>query len=167
LNKYYTPQQLAYFIYDNNLNLIETNKLIEELYHKEYAFIDSKYYNEKNLFKKNTNRYVYFLLFEEEFKQEIMKEKNNNYLDEFTEFIKIASNFFIITRLTLIFDKQYLRIKLRTLLRLYGYKRKTSSIISEFHDNFIFYHLETYHKKDLKDISEFELDDWITIKLKL
>ncbi len=165
MSEYYTPQQIAHFIAEGNLDIQTTNQIIQEIFQKEYPFIHPKYQNNQQQFQKETETYTNFITFKKEFENELKKEKTNDYINQYKEFLKIQPNFFITTRLTLLYIKKHRIIKLRTLLKLYGYKTRKSNIILKFHDNIIFYHLKTYHKDEQKDISQFELDEWITFKL--
>lgn len=163
--EYYSPQQVAYFVVKEDLNIKSIIELVQEIFRKEYSFIDFKYQKNEKLFYEETLMYINFLTFKEEFDNETKKDKQNDYLEKYKHFNQIQPNFFLITRLMLLYTKKYRRIKLRTLLKIYGYKRRKINIISKIHDTLIFYHLTTYHKNDQKDISEFELDEWITIKI--
>ncbi len=65
----------------------------------------------------------------------------------------------------LLFNQKHRIIKLRVLLKKYGYKSRVPQIMLKFRDNILFYHLKTYHKGEERDIFDFELDDMITFRL--
>ena len=127
--EYYTPQQVAYFVVEEDLDIKSTIDLIHEIFLKEYSYIDYKYRENEEIFQKETLTYTNFITFKQEFDNEIRKYKQNDYLDKYKHFIHIQPNFFLITRLMLLFTKKHRRIKLRNLLKLNRNKRRKSNII--------------------------------------
>ena len=76
--------------------------------------------------------------------------------------------FFKMKRLQIIYlNKQdYVRMKLRTLLKTYGYKRRTQEFLKYFRECMMFYHMQIYLCGNEKcDIGEIGLDDMITIRV--
>ncbi len=57
------------------------------------------------------------------------------------------------------------RMKLRTMLKNYGYKRRSDSITARLRDCMMFYHIQTYLKGEECDIRKISLDDMITFRL--
>ena len=168
MTEHYTPQQVAYFLYEENYDLIKLNQTITKIYREEYPFIKQKYQKNEDLFLEETLKYYSYFTHKEEYKKQIQKGTDlKNHLNKYEEFINnFSPNFFLITRLMLLSSKHKHRIiKLRTLLKKYGYKSRASHVILNFRDNIMFYHLKTYKKGEEEDIFEFELDDMITFKL--
>ena len=63
-------------------------------------------------------------------------------------------------------DLKYVRIKLRTLLKHYGYKRRSDKIMSHIRDCIMFYHIQPYLKGEKEcDIKDISLDDMITFRV--
>ncbi len=61
----------------------------------------------------------------------------------------------------------YVKIKLRTLLKQLGYKRRSDKLVMELHEMFQCLDLVLYKKGGvLSDISEFSLDEFMTIRLR-
>lgn len=60
----------------------------------------------------------------------------------------------------------YVRMKLRTLLKSYGYKRRTQDLLKYFRDCMLFYHIQTYLRgKEECDIGEIGLDERIILRV--
>ena len=168
MTEHYTPQQVAYFLYKEKYDLIRVNETIKSIYKKEYPFIKEKYQKNEDLFLDETLKYYSYFTYEKEYEKQ--KEKGidlKDHLKKYEEFINnFSPNFFLITRLMLLSPEHNHRIiKLRTLLKKYGYKSRAAYIMVDFRDNIIFYHLKTYRKGEEEDILEFELDDMITFRL--
>lgn len=76
--------------------------------------------------------------------------------------------FFKMKRLQILYlnNQDYVRIKLRTLLKVYGYKRRTQELLKYFRECLMFYHMQTYLRgKEECDIGDISLDDMITIRV--
>ncbi len=168
MTEYYTPEQVAYFLYQEKYDLLTLNETINNLYKKEYSFIKEEYQKNEDLFLEETLKYHSYFTYKKEYeKQKEMGIDLEDHLKKYEEFINnFSPNFFLITRLMLLTPEHNHRIiKLRTLLKYYGYKSRVAHVILNFRDNIIFYHLKTYRKGEEEDIFEFELDDRITFRL--
>lgn len=76
--------------------------------------------------------------------------------------------FFISLRLRMIFldSQDYVRMKLRTMIGYYGYKRRTVELTAYLKDCLMFYHIKTYTRGENPcDIREIALDDMITFRV--
>jgi hypothetical protein len=76
--------------------------------------------------------------------------------------------FFMFLRLRIKYanSQDYIRMKLRTLLSHYGYKRRSQALVEHIRDCMMFYHVQSYLRGDvLCDIREIELDDMITFRV--
>ena len=76
--------------------------------------------------------------------------------------------FFKMKRLQILYldGQDYVRMKLRTLLKAYGYKRRTQKLLKYFHECLMFYHMQTYLRgKEECDIGEIGLDEMIIIRI--
>ena len=63
-------------------------------------------------------------------------------------------------------EEDYVRMKLRTLLKAYGYKRRTQELLKYLRECMMFYHMQTYLRgKEECDIGEIGLDEMITIRV--
>lgn len=76
--------------------------------------------------------------------------------------------FFKMKRLQILYldGQDFIRMKLRTLLKAYGYKRRSQELLKYFRECLMFYHMQTYLRgKEECDIGEISLDDMITIRV--
>ena len=76
--------------------------------------------------------------------------------------------FFAIMRLRILYtrEKEYIRMKLRTLLKFYGYKRRSDALVAHMERCMIFYNIQSYLKGyELCDIKDIDLDDMITFRV--
>lgn len=60
--------------------------------------------------------------------------------------------------------KNYSRIKLRTLLSAYGYKRRSKFFIDYVKKCLAFYKIQTFWRGEICDVAEINLDDMITFR---
>jgi hypothetical protein len=78
------------------------------------------------------------------------------------------SKMFIEMRLKMLFigNQDYIRMKFRTLLDRYGYKRRTAALLTYIHKCLYFYHIETYLRDNTPcKIEDVKLDDMITFRV--
>ena len=83
------------------------------------------------------------------------------------DFYNIRS-YFMELRLRIVFldNQDFVRMKLRTLLRDHGYKRRTTGLNAYLKQCMYFYHIETYVRGgDTCDIENISLDDMITFRV--
>ncbi len=76
--------------------------------------------------------------------------------------------FFAIMRLRILYtrEKEYIRMKLRTLLNYYGYKRRSDAIVAHMERCLISYRIQPYLRGyELCDIKDIDLDDMITFRV--
>lgn len=76
--------------------------------------------------------------------------------------------FFKMKRLQILYmdGQDYVRMKLRTMLKAYGYKRRTKELLKYFRECLMFYHMQTYLRGNVEcDIGEIGLDEMITIRV--
>lgn len=76
--------------------------------------------------------------------------------------------FFKSMRLRILYrnDRGYERMKLRTLLSAYGYKRRSSYIVRYIKDCLLFYHIQTYLRGNVDcDVEEISLDDMLIFRV--
>ena len=170
LRTYYTPENIAYYCYENNLIIKQLFSLIDVIYEKEFIFIQPEYKYDKESFITRLMNYLSFLADKEEYLKEINEVKNYykelNIALNTVEETSTLDYFFIKTRLDLVFfNVSYKRIKFRTLLKKYGYKRRSSKFKSRIIKGMIFYHIKGYCNHVEININTIDIDDTITFKL--
>ena len=62
-------------------------------------------------------------------------------------------------------EKNYSRMKLRTLLSAYGYKRRSKELVAYLKNCLSFYHIQTSYHGKICDVAEINLDDMITFRV--
>ena len=148
---------------------------LDKLYQYEYEFMHPVYKRDKKGFISDVLYWTDYLVDKEKLDREFpVVEKEYHATGKRFERDYTVSDyanfdlFFIMLRLRLIYDceKEYTRMKLRTLLKHYGYKRRSEAIMSRIHDCMMFYHIQTYLKGEQEcDIKDISLDDMITFRL--
>ena len=93
-------------------------------------------------------------------RQFVIAEKMSDYPD--------IDLFFMIMRLRLLYvsGQGYTRMKLRTLLKHYGYKRRSAAITKHIQDCLSFYRIKSCLRGGQEcDVKEISLDDMITFQI--
>lgn len=62
-------------------------------------------------------------------------------------------------------SQDYVRIKLRTLIKAYGYKRRTQELLKYFCECLMFYHMQAYIREEECDIVKIGLNEMIIIRV--
>lgn len=176
MSKYlYTAQDVALFFDYSDLKLSFEKKIKEDLWQRRKLVLDPKYRENKNELIKEISK-CRELSDYKEYKNELdiinrifkelgseykisKLEYDSNYIEAFFRFIKL--------RLTYTENCLFIRIKLRTLLRNFGYKRRSVVLVNDIKRSMKALKLEAY-LRDYQpcDIADIELDDVIIIRLK-
>lgn len=158
---------MAYYFIENDYRIDKQYKAINRLYEIDYPFISLKYKKDKKRFKIDVQEMIEYLTDNEEYNKEeqtVQKDYEQlgiNYKNLSEE--DLIDYYFMTVRLDCILEnKKYSRKKLRTLLKTYGYKRKSNKIINHIKDSLLFYHITGYVNKEEINISEVNLDQMIT-----
>lgn len=167
-NLFYSPFDLAVIISSMNFGLQKENELINFIWENEQNFIQPKYRNSKRKFVLNIYYWTNYLNNKADIDLEFPAVKNDmiSVGAEIAEsqYISNFSNidlFFKSLRIRIIFDnkKGYVRIKFRTLLRQYGYRRRSERLVD-------FYRLKPYLHGGVEcDIRTVDIDEMIIFKL--
>ena len=148
--------------------------------------IDRKYYNTLDIlpyYKGNKRAFISDVLYFEDYlidKEKLDKEfpvvkkdikasgRRFDIEEKMSEYPEIDL-FFMIMRLRLLYvsGQGYTRMKLRTLLKHYGYKRRSAAITKHIQDCLTFYHIQTCLRGGQEcDVKEISLDDMITFRIR-
>lgn len=176
MSKYlYTISDIA--IYFNNVDLPHSmeNKILEQLWEDRNKVLELKYRKNKNSFykcvRKETEKYLLDANDNEiDSINRMLKDTGSNFIidNSFAEEYVIEA-FFRVIKLKLAYtdDVNNVKMKLRTLLGYFGYKRRSDQFIKSVKRTFKALGLVTYLKGyELCDISLIKLDDMIMIRLK-
>lgn len=168
---FYTAIDVACII--NNFDFTESfsSELIYKLWNEEKNFLASEYrddYRKWFLDIRYWSNYFYDkVTFDKEFPAvqkdcgDLLEEKNfledNFNLDLFFKSLRI--------KILYIGEKNYSRMKLRTLLSAYGYKRRSKEFVAYVKKCLAFYHIQTNFHGEICDVAEINLDDMITFRV--
>ena len=174
-NLYYSPFDLAVIISSMNFGLQKENELINFIWEYEQDFIQPEYRNSKRKFVLNIYYWTNYLNNKADIDLEFPAVKNDmiSVGSEIAEsqYISNFSNldlFFKSLRIRIIFDnkKGYVRTKFRTLLRQYGYRRRSERLVDYINTCIDFYRLKPYLRGGVEcDIRTVDIDEMIIFKL--
>ena len=157
----------------DNLDLSErrANELINRIWNEDRSFLLANYRNNYRQWILDVRYWSHYLYnkvtFDEEFPA-ILSDCNDSLDDRL--FIENDFNFDLFfksirIRILYIGEKNYVRMKLRTLLSNYGYKRRSKEFINYVKNRLMFYHIQTSFHGEICDVSEISLDDMITFRV--
>lgn len=176
MSKYlYTATDIG--IYFNNADLPHSkeNKILEQLWEDRHKILDLKYRKNRAFFCKSVRKEM----------EKYLLETNNCEIDSINKILEdIGSSFtldtsfneeyqveafFRVIKLKLIYtdDINNIKMKLRTLLGYFGYRRRSQQFVDNVKRTLKALGLITYLKAyELCDVSMIKLDDMIMIRLK-
>ena len=176
MSKYlYTPKDIAIFFNYSDFRKSDEKIVREDLWENRNMVLEPKYRKDKKKFINEISKYMVILSLKE-YKKELeeiniifeelgseyemnLLEREEYYVEAFFRFIKL--------RLTYIENCSFIKIKLRTLLRNFGYKRRSENIVENIKRTMKSLRLECYLRDyQLCDINEIDIDDTIIIRLK-
>ena len=172
---YYDAYLIAYYILSRDMGSKKMLDFLNRIYVEENEFLHPDYKSNKKAFISDVMYCMDYLVDKEELDKEFpVIEKDfkvtgrsfdrERYTSEFSG----MDMYFAWMRLEILYtlDKDYVKIKLKTLLARYGYKRRSPIINEQLRDCVMFYHLQPYlrggEECDLRDIS---IDDMVTFRI--
>ena len=176
MNKYlYIPQDIALYFSISDFTLSDEKKIRDDLWERRDRVLAPKYRKDKYYFIKQIAelRIQYEdndLHNEVQVINKVLKEIGSSYelgekafdenrIEAFFRFVKL--------RLTYTANCSYVRLKLRTLLREFGYKRRTAGLVCDTNRSMKALKLESYLRNyERCDIGDIKLDDMIMVRLK-
>ena len=170
----YSPSYLAEIIYDLDLAERTVNHLLVQIWENERCFLFAEHQRDKKKFIKDVMNETNYLFHCDDIDAEsnaVNRDLNAIGSDELeydTEDFNYISKMFIEMRLKMLFigKQDYIRMKFRTLLERYGYKRRTAALLTYMHKCLYFYHIETYLRDNTPcNIEDVKLDDMITFRV--
>ncbi len=171
---YYTPLDIATIIGGMELGAKGEAHLLDLIWEKDRAFIAPKYRKSTRRFFLQTAYWSYYLhdkaFLDSEFpvvQKELWLSQGTITEEQYiSEYLGIEL-FFKSIRIRILQNEQrkYVRIKLRSLLRQYGYKRRSPQLLAYLNSCLLFYHLQPYLKGDEKcSLEDVNIDDWIIFR---
>lgn len=175
MNSYlYKPKDLAWLFENSNFYLKYENEVLDDIYNKRSYLLPEEYKYNRNKFEKD----IYDIIYKNDKDISLEIGKVNSDLDDIGSSFCVKYDeededsvecFFYRTFLKLFYDPncKLKKIKLRSLLEKFNYKKRTSKIVEKINNLLKELGMEIYVKNRQKfDISSINLDDSIIIKLK-
>ncbi|MCX4299601.1 MAG: hypothetical protein OSJ73_21725 [Lachnospiraceae bacterium] len=172
---YYDSFDLACIIHSQDLGTRTAGVMLEKVWNQDNLYLNPYYRTNLRSLYLDVYYWIDYLcdkpLIDREFpsiQKDFMsfgKEVNEGAF--VTDFFDIDL-FFKMKRLQILYldGQDYIRMKLRTLLKAYGYKRRTQELLKYFRECLMFYHMQTYLRgKEECDIGEIRLDEMIIIRV--
>lgn len=172
---YYDPFDLACIIHSQDIGVKEAGKILKKIWRQDNIYLIPYYRKNLRQFYLDTHYWTDYLadkpVIDEEFPS-IQKDFRSfgGKVEEagfITDFFDIDL-FFKMKRIQILYlnGQDYVRMKLRTLLKVYGYKRRTQELVRYFRECLMFYHMQTYLRGKIEcDIGEIGLDEMITFRV--
>ena len=171
---YYDSYSVAYFIVSQEMGTKTQMEFLENLYEQEYEFLHPIYKGNKKDFISDVLYWTDYLVDKEKLDKEYpVVEKDfkatgrqfirENMMSDYPE----IDMYFMHMRLRILFveSQGFVRMKLRTLLKHYGYKRRSARLNEHLNYCMIFYHIQPYLKDyEQCDIRDVDLDDVIIFR---
>lgn len=170
----YDAKTLAGIIINRDMSISRSQKFLDDVweYEKEYLYVEHRFSKKQFIF--DVMDEVDYLQNKKAIDKEIKSVNRDfeaigsecRYCSE-DEYYDIRS-YFMELRLKIVFldNQDFARMKLRTLLRDHGYKRRTAGLNSYLKQCMYFYHIETYVRGgEACDIEDISLDDMITFRV--
>lgn len=168
---FYTALDLACIINNWDLTVKDSAELIQKIFHHDNVFLAAKYKNDYRKWFLDVRYWSDYLGDKVTFDKEFLAiQKDCGGLLDDTNFVNDDFDldlFFKSLRIKLLYidEKKYSRLKLRTLLSVYGYKRRSKEFIAYVKDSLKFYHIQTSLRGEICDVAEINLDDMITFRI--
>lgn len=171
----YDSYSIALFAVSQDMGSRRLMEFMEKIYTEEYSYLHPDYHENKKMLFSDTLYWVEYLIDKETLDAEFpavqkdfittgRKFEEENVMSEYPDF----DLFFMFLRLRIKYtnSQDYIRMKLRTLLSHYGYKRRSNALVGHLRDCMHFYHIESYLRGDvLCDIRDIDIDDMITFRI--
>lgn len=167
----YNAFTLASYIVEHNLGIREQYKFLHAIYREENAFLLHKYQNNEKLLNDEIRYVINMVYLNNDYCSNTlsMPEYDENEVALHEKLMEMLSvdNVFQNIRLEIKYGlaRMHKRMKLRTLLDLYGYKRRSDSIVRHMYEQMLFYHIGAFRNGEYVDIWDVPLDAMLTFKI--
>lgn len=170
---FYNAYAIAYYTVAVDMGIRKIPEFLEELHRYDYAYLPQEYRDDKKKFLSDVLYLTNYLVDKDKLDAEFpVVVKDLNVIGKKSDLLTLSDYteidlFFMIMRLRIVFsdNRDYVRMKLRTLLKNYGYKRRSEIILSHIQFCLTFYHIQPYLKGgEPCDIGEIDLDDMIIFR---
>ena len=172
---YYSALDLATIISSQNLCCQEESRMIDMIWEGENKLLDSKYQNDKKRFILDVYYWMHyfyekpildreFFVIQKDFEQSNCTVQVQQYMSDYSD----LDLFFKNIRIRILYGKgnNYVKIKLRSLLKQYGYKRRSPLLLQHINECLRFYHLKVTLRGGVPcNIEEVGLDQMLIFRV--
>lgn len=168
----FAPNDLAVYFLISDFPVSEEKRILESLWEQQNSAILPKHRTSKKLFRNSVynDLAMYDCTLDElDELNLLMQDMHYCYVDGSVNEQGVIEGFFKIIKLQLTYtpNTDFRKIKLRTLLGRFGYKRRSANLISYIDEALKSLRLVTYLRGYVPcDIAEIKIDDTIIIRLK-
>jgi hypothetical protein len=172
VNYLFMPIDIAVYFVISNFPVSEEKRILESLWNGHNSTISPEYRTNKKLFRNSIyNDLAEYDCTDDELDELnlLMQDMDYRYFDDSSKEQSIIEGFFKIIKLQLTYtpNMEYRKIKLRTLIARFGYKRRSANLIDYIDDALKSLGLVTYLRGYVPcNITEIKLDDMVIIRLK-
>lgn len=167
----YSPYELAIIIQFHDMNNAEYVKLLRGIFHRDNLFLQPEYRSsEKKLILSVMNQLNYLNDHEAYLSEQAMIEQDmkalglpNHSREDERSFSHLIFKELRI-RILFINKRCCARMKLRTLLSVLGYKRRSANVLNYVFGCLLFYHIAALRDNEPCDIRTIGLDEMITFR---
>lgn len=172
---YYSALDLAAIVNSLELGCRAESELFEKIWQYDRAYLLQKYHGNKRKYILDVCYWGNYLhdkpVIDAEFpaiSKDFLSVGNNLELSDFISEASDLDLFFKSLRIKILFlgTQNYTRIKLRTLLKKYGYQRRSQKLLQFINKCIFFYHIQPYVRGGVEcDIETISLDEMITFRV--
>jgi len=171
---YYSPLDLAAVLRSFGLGARGEAELLERLWTYDRSFLSAKYRDDKRNLILDIDYWQHYLndkpAIDAEFpaiQNDLRSLGSHADAEQFLADNMDLDLFFKSMRIRILFvgKQDYTRIKLRTLLKAYGYQRRSEKLLAYIKECLTFFHLEPFLRGEPCEINEISLDDMITFRI--
>ena len=172
---FYSPLDIAAIISSMQLGCREESRILDQIWENEKAFLDTPYRANQRKFILDTYYWLQYFydkpMIDREFPaiQKDLAHSNRTFqAEQLTSDFMDLDLFFKSIRIHILYGyrNDYVRIKLRTLLKHYGYKRRSHLLLQHINRCMLFYHLEATLRGGVPcSIKAADLDQMLTFRV--
>ena len=169
---YYSALDIAIILSSMQLGCRDESKVLDSIWQYEKAFLEAPYETNQRKFILDTYYWIQYLydkpIIDKEFpaiQKDLAHSNKALQTEQLTSDFSDLDLFFKSLRIRILYGKGkfYARIKLKTLLKQYGYKRRSQLLLQHINRCMEFYHLETTSRGGVPcSIADADLDQMLT-----
>ena len=170
----YSALDIAIVLNGLELDCQGETAFLNRVWEYERSFLQRRYRSDKGKWLLNVRHWSHYLYdkysIDAEFpaiQRDVLSSGGNLQEEEFTSDFSDMELFFKNARLRILYGpgKDYIRVKRRTLMARYGYKRLSPALLEYFNRCIYFYHLQPYVRDGIKcQIEETGIDEMIIFR---